>query len=114
LKSVLDVQGYDYGIGPSGRIRAEASTSGVALGGYADGGMLHMIGGLDRWENQSPYETYGRDTMLEYGAWVRFEPQPMPFYVSGALDVTVRTSTLGTITTDRTDTRVGASMGLSF
>jgi len=49
LKSVLEVQGYDFGIGPSARIRGEVSTFGFSLGGYADYGVLRMIGGMDRW-----------------------------------------------------------------
>lgn len=114
LKSVLEIQGYDYGVGPSGRVRAEASVSGFTLGGYFDYGMLRAIGGLDRWENRNPHETYGRDTVLEYGASVRYEHDRIPFYVGAALDYTVRTSTLDGITTDRFDRRVGGSAGLSF
>jgi hypothetical protein len=114
LKSVLEVQGYDYGIGPSGRIRGEVTIDGVTFGGYADYGFLRMIGGLDRWEEQNPFETNGHDTIFEYGTWLRYEPSQIPLYVMGALDFTARKSTLGEITTDRFDRRMGASVGLSF
>src|SRR6185436_962922 len=100
LKSVLEVQGYDYGIGPSGRIRGEVAIHGVTFGGYADYGLLRAIGGLDRWEEQSPFETNGHDTIFEYGTWLRYEPPNIPFYVTGALDFTARESTLGEVTTN--------------
>lgn len=114
LKSVLEVQGYDYGAGPFGRIRGEVNVDGVTFGGYADYGLLRMIDGLDRWEERNPFETNGHDTIFEYGTWLRYEPPQIPLYVTGALDFTARKSTLGEITTDRFDRRMGASIGMSF
>lgn len=114
LKSVLDVQGYDYGMGPFARARGEVSTLGVTLGGYVDYGFLKMIGGLDRWEERKTHEVDGRDTILEYGGFLRFEPPWIPLYFEGALDFTQRTSKLSNLTTNRDDTRIGASAGLNF
>jgi hypothetical protein len=114
LKSVLEVQGYDYGVGPSARIRAEVTVDGVTLGGHADYGFLRMIGGLDRWEERNPFETNGHETIFEYGTWLRYEPQRIPVYIMGSLDFTARTSRLVDVTADRLDKRIGASIGLSF
>jgi hypothetical protein len=73
-----------------------------------------MIAGLDRFEEHNPYETNGRETIFEYGTWLRYEPQRIPFYVMGSLDFTSRTSTLVNVKTERFDRRMGASVGLSF
>lgn len=114
VKSVLEVQGYDYGIGPFGRVRGEVSTLGFSVGGYVDYGFLKMIDGLDRWEERNTHEVDALDTILEYGAWARLEPSWFPMYVAGGLDFTSRTSAFGAYRAERFDTRLGASAGLSF
>jgi hypothetical protein len=114
VKSVLEVQGYDYGMGPFTRVRGELSTFGFSVGGYIDYGFLKMINGLDRWEDRNPQEVNALDTILEYGGWVRLEPSLVPLYVAGGLDFTSRTSAFGDYRAERFDTRIGASAGLSF
>ena len=114
LPSVLEVQGYYYAMGPRGRVRGEVSTSGVSVGTYVDDSFMKMVGGLDRWQEKITLEPAGRDTVLEYGAWLRFDPPWVPLYVMGAVDFTERSSRLGEVTAYRTDTRIGASVGLSF
>lgn len=114
LKSVLEVQGYDFGMGPDARLRAEVSTLGVSFGAYADYGFLKMIGGLDRWAERVTREDSAHDVIFEYGSFVRFETPWAPLYLAGALDFTDRKSVLDRFTVQRHDLRIGASAGLSF
>lgn len=114
VKSVQDVQGYAFGTGPSGRVRAELTSFDVTLGGYVDYGRYRAIGGIDRWQDRIRVEASGYDTVLEYGAWLMVQPPWVPFYVRGALDFTERTSTTADHRVERTDTQLGASAGLSF
>jgi hypothetical protein len=114
VKSVQDVQGYAFGMGPSGRVRAELSSFGVSIGGYADYGLYRSIGGMDRWQDRIQQEPSGYDTVLEYGSWLMVEPEWLPFYARGSIDFIERKSVIADHVVERIDVQFGASAGLSF
>jgi hypothetical protein len=114
IKSVQDVQGYAYGLGPSGRVRAEISSFGISLGGYVDYSRYTTIGGMDRWQEKIQREASGYDTVLEYGTWLMLEPPWIPLYFRGAMDFTQRKNVMANDVVERNDAQFGASTGLSF
>lgn len=114
LKSVLIIQGYEYSMGLSGRLRAEASIGGASLGGYVEYSHYRGIGGMDRFQPRITNDVNGVDLIAEYGAWIGYDTPVVPLYVRGTLDWISRDSTLGDIEVARLDRRLGVSIGLHF
>ncbi len=114
VKSVQDIQGYAFGMGPSGRVRAELSSFGVTVGAYVDYARYRTIGGIDRWQERIQREASGYDIVLEHGTWLMVEPPWVPLYARASMDFIDRKSVIADHVAERRDVQFGASVGLSF
>jgi hypothetical protein len=114
LKSVLTLQGYEFGAGPAERVQGELTFASASAGGYFDHAYYHAIGGLDREQSHMRGDVDGSDDIVEYGAWVMEELPFFPAYVRAFVDRVVHESWLGELAARRSDRRLGIGAGLDF
>lgn len=114
LKSVLEIQGYEYSMGPSARLRAEASAYGVTLSGYGDYARYVTVNGIDRTQGQFSREVNASDVIFEYGAALGAQLPWVPVYLRTSFDGVWRHSDFGEYYVVRNDRRFAVGAGLGF
>jgi hypothetical protein len=114
LKSVLVLQGYEYSMGPSARLRGEVSVGGLTLGAYGDFSYYRSVDGMDRTQEAITRDPEAHDVIFEYGTSASVRTPLLPLFLRASADWVMRDSVLGDQQLKRTDRRLAAAAGLSF
>ncbi|HEX7669697.1 MAG TPA: DUF3943 domain-containing protein, partial [Polyangiaceae bacterium] len=114
LKSVLLLQGYEYSMGPSARLRAEVEAEGVTLGAYGDYAYYRTVNGMDRTQATLTRDIDAHDVIFEYGASLGVKTPVLPLFARASADWVMHDSVFGDQRVSRTDRRLSAAAGLIF
>jgi hypothetical protein len=113
-KSVLQLQGYYFGLGGSGRLAASVAYRGFELGGRAGYGIYRSIEGWDREQAQMFRDVTNYDQILELGAFASFEPSGAPIQARAAWEYLRHASQMNPVSTVWGDGRFSASLAFVF
>lgn len=114
VKSILDLQGYYYGLGWSARLAAAYRIEGGFLEAELDYGHVDSVEGLDREQERITRDVSMDDDQLGYRVGIGVGPPTTPLELRVGSEGLYRWSAMGDVECYRWDRRWTASVGSRF
>lgn len=113
VASILNSEGYFYGLGASALARARLSWKSLELGGRL---FVGRYGSIDRWDRfrHDAITQHEVDTLAELEGWFAIVPPETPLELRVFAEAMPHRSEMGPFTATRWDRRIGLGVGSAF